>query len=232
MSERFAIYYAPPRESLCWTLGTAWLGRDPETGEEPVRLQPDGLDLAALDEITHAPAHYGFHATLKPPFALAPGETRGALEEALAAFSAGRSAFLAPAPRVVQLGGCIALVPGTPDGRISTLAEDCVRAFDRFRAPLSPEDMARRQASGLSARQAILLGQWGYPYVMDQFRFHMTLSGRLEDGRRERVLTALQRLFAPACAQRLQVSGIALYRQASRESPFELVDRFPFASGG
>lgn len=230
MSERFAVYYAPPRDSLCWTLGTAWLGRDPERGDVPARPAAKGLDAATVAEAIRAPAHYGFHATLKPPFALAEGATRADLEAALDSFARTRTAFLAPAPRVAALDGFIALVPGTPDGRIVSLAEACVRAFDSFRAAPSADEIARRQAAGLSPRQAAMLALWGYPYVMDQFRFHMTLSGRLPSEQRDRVLPVLEGMFAPACAQRLPIDGLALYRQPAREAPFDLVARFPFGA--
>ena len=34
--------------------------------------------------------------------------------------------------------------------------------------------------SGLTDRQEALLTQWGYPYVMEEFRFHITLTGALD----------------------------------------------------
>src|SRR3546814_16854276 len=58
---------------------------------------------------------------------------------------------------------------------------DCVRAFDRFRAPPSETALARRRAAGLSARQEANLQAWGYPYVMEDFRLHFTLTGRITD---------------------------------------------------
>lgn len=229
MSERYAIYYAPPADSECWRLGTAWLGHDPERAVDLPRPAIDGLDAETAERITRAPRHYGFHATLKPPFALADGATPESLCEALAAFAAERSVFVLPALRVADLNGFLALVPRERDPRLDELAADCVRCFDRFRAPPAPAELARRRAAGLTARQEENLAAWGYPYVLEEFRFHMTLTERLADFERPAVQDALAHCFAGVCARPLRVEGIALFRQPESGAPFRLEARFAFA---
>ncbi|MEO1274899.1 MAG: DUF1045 domain-containing protein, partial [Pseudomonadota bacterium] len=136
---------------------------------------------APVAEITARPRKYGFHATIKPPFFLAEGETETSLAAAFDAFAASAKPVSAPALAVRRLGKFIALVEAEPAPGLNELAASAVRDLDRFRAPPTEADLARRRASNLSERQDALLLQWGYPYVMEEFRFHMTLTGPLDD---------------------------------------------------
>ena len=77
---RFAVYFAPEPSSLLHRLGSQWLGRDAFSGGSCI--QPGPADLA---EMTAEPRRYGFHATLKPPFALKEQLSAAALEAAVAA---------------------------------------------------------------------------------------------------------------------------------------------------
>ncbi len=72
---RFAVYYAPSRESAWWQAGSAWLGRDAESGEPCVSPQPEAL-ARPLADLTEAPRRYGWHGTLVAPFRLADGVTQ------------------------------------------------------------------------------------------------------------------------------------------------------------
>lgn len=226
---RFAIYFAPPEDSALWALGNDWLGRDAATGAPRRRPAADGFSAARLDAITRTAAGYGFHATLKPPFALAEGESADALIAAAEAFAAGRAGFRAPPLAVGAIDGFVALVPSGPSADLDRLAADCVRDFDSFRAPPSPADLRRRRRAGLTDAEEALLRRWGYPYVMEAWRFHMTLSGRLDDVERERLMAVLAPLFRPVSAEPLIVDAISLFRQDDRSAPFRLMRRFPFA---
>ena len=90
-------------------------------------------------------------------------------------------------PVVDSISGFIAVIPAEPSAELELLAAEATKAFDPFRAPLSPEDRARRNPDKLTPRQRDYLDRWGYPYVMEEFRFHMTLTGRLPAERREAV---------------------------------------------
>ncbi|WP_340119640.1 DUF1045 domain-containing protein [Pelagibius sp. 7325] len=228
---RYAVYYAPPAAGGLWRLAQQWLGRDCETGTllEPPPL--DGWTAAEIAAATESPRHYGFHATLKAPFHLAPGRSPGQLRDALADFAAGRRAFLAPALKVSAIGPFIALTLSAPSAEMQALADAAVRDLDGLRAPLAERDLQRRLDKGLSARQEALLRAWGYPYVLEEFRFHMTLTGSLvppafEIERRERLQTQLAALFRPALSEAVPVGEICLYSQATRDQPFRLAERF------
>lgn len=225
-SARLAVYFAPPAGSALEDLSAAWLGRD-LYGTPVVRPAVPGFSAERLEALTAEPRRYGFHATLKPPFALASGTAVADLEAAAAAFAAARAATTAPPLQVAEIGSFLAL--RTEAAALDALAADCVQTFDAFRAPAPPEDVARRRAKGLSARQDALLERWGYPYVLEEFRFHMTLTGPIPDAaEREDLAVWLAEWLAPALAEPLTVDAIALYRQPDRASPFTLHRRLPF----
>jgi putative phosphonate metabolism protein len=230
MSMRSAIYFAPAAGSALEAFGCGWLGRALDGTPLPQPAVP-GIDPARLVEITRSPRHYGFHGTLKAPFALADGASPHALDEAADAFASVRRTPFEITLEVGSLGGFIALVPAAGSPALEALAADCVEAFDRFRAPLDEAEIARRRASGLTARQDRHLLRYGYPYVLDDFRFHMTLTERLQPPERDQVLAILAGRAAPVCAKPFTIDAIAIFEQPSREAPFTLRRRFPFARG-
>ncbi|MGA7803469.1 DUF1045 domain-containing protein, partial [Bradyrhizobium sp.] len=130
-------------------------------------------------------------------------------------------------PVVQSISGFIAVVPAERSRDLDLLAAACVRAFDGFRAALAPDDRARRKPQALTPRQVEYLDRWGYPYVMEEFRFHMTLTGRLEGPRREHVLALLQQRFAALGVQTLAIDRIAVFRQSGAASRFRIIDQWP-----
>jgi putative phosphonate metabolism protein len=227
MAARSAVYFAPAAGSALEAFGCRWLGRALDGASLAQPDLPD-IDPARLFAITRSPRHYGFHGTLKAPFARAAGMSPAALDEAADAFARGRAPFEVQL-QVGALDGFIALVPAAAAPALDALAADCVEAFDRFRAPLDEAELARRRAAGLTPRQDRNLLRYGYPYVLDDFRFHMTLTERLQTPERDRVLALLAERAAPVCAKPLMIDAIALFEQPSREAPFTLRRRFAFA---
>jgi putative phosphonate metabolism protein len=225
---RFAIYFAPTPESPLWRFGRACLGRDVVTGAEWPQPSIEGIVPARWREVTASPRTYGFHATLKPPFRLSAGRTPEELTRALEAFASTRRSFDASILQVGRIADFLALVPREPSVELSALADACVRDFDEFRAPPEPEERARRMQARLSPREQELLATWGYPYVLEGWRFHMTLASGLGPHEINGLCLALQRLAAPSCGTPLQVDGVCLFEQAAANAPFLLTQRFPF----
>src|SRR5215468_4077744 len=185
---RYALYWAPDAGSALATLGAAWLGRDVEARAVPARPALDGFDLFRLEVLTAEPRRYGLHATLKPPFALAVGADIAALRATLAAFATGTSAVDLPVLALRHLGRFLALVPSRPCPPVNDLAARCMVEFDRFRHPPPPAELARRRSAGLDAVEEAYLARWGYPYVLDRFRFHVTLTGPLDAAEAARLM--------------------------------------------
>lgn len=221
---RYAIYFVPAAEQPLFQFGRAVLGYDCYTGEEPARLTIDGLAADELAALTREPRAYGFHATLKAPFRLLPGWDETNLIQALAAFSAEPTAIPLIEPSVRGLGPFIAVMARRPCAAIDKLAARCVSAFDRFRAPLTDQERQRRLAGGLDATAIARLDRWGYPFVFEAFRFHMTLASPVPPGRRSSVAAALQAAFAKHCGEApIAVDRLALLRQDDARACFRVV---------
>ena len=226
---RYALYVAPSPASPLAEFGADWLGRDCASGEARAQPSVDGLAADRLAEITASARSYGFHATIKPPFHLRPGYEEADLRAAFADFAAGRESFDVQLG-LRSLGGFLALMMTPPDHRMNALAADAVRDLDVFRALPSEAELNRRRTAGLSAQQEALLQQWGYPYVMGEFRFHMTLSSRLPDGpERDAVAAALAPLCEMVTRTPFRVDAVALFKQPEKGAPFVQVERYPFS---
>jgi putative phosphonate metabolism protein len=220
---RYAIYYAAAQASDLDRFGAQLLGYD-AFGCHDLPFPADVLQAAPdWRELTADPRKYGFHATLKAPFTLAPDKTEAELLAACSAFAATPRTIPVITPVVGSISGFIAVIPAEPPSELIQLAADCVTDFDSFRAPLTEADRARRNPSRLTPAQREHLDRWGYPYVMDDFRFHMTLTGRLGSARREGVLAMLQARFSKLDLATLAIDRIAVFRQESAASRFRIV---------
>jgi putative phosphonate metabolism protein len=225
-SQRYAIYFVSAPDSALYRFGAAVIGYDCYSGGDVAH--PSELTEHDWPALTDSPRHYGFHATLKAPFHLAESSAEAKLVSAVQSFAAlGRSApvFL---PAVKELDGFIAIVPNGSSAALNALAADCTTLFDAFRAPMSAQERARRMASGLSQAELAHLDRWGYPYVLDRFRFHMTLTGRLPPERRASALMVLRTLFAQRCGGGpVTVDRLVILRQDTEQARFRVVEAVP-----
>jgi 2'-5' RNA ligase len=198
------------------------------TGEPAPPLEIEGLDPDERSAITKSARHYGFHATLKAPFELAAGKDADELYKHARSFAAARKSFEAPTPRITPISRWIAFTLSGSCPAMDQLAADCVRDFEAFRAPLSDADIERRRKSGLSDRQDAHLLAFGYPLIFEDFHFHMTLAGPLEEARRNEIAGLLQAKAPALDDQPLIVDAIAIYEQENRDLPFIQIARLPF----
>ena len=225
MTARYALYYTPAPGSPLAELGADWLGRDVVTGESRPQPRVDGIDVA---EVTASPRLYGFHATLKAPFTLRDGTTEADLRAAVADYAKNRPPVAAPPLTLARLNGFTALVLADPGPAVNRRAADIVEAFDGFRRPLTAEERARRRPERLTPRQQDLLDLWGYPFVMETFVFHMTLSGSVDDGTAERLLSTLTPLAAPIVGRPWSLDALTVVQQPAPGKPFRVAARLPF----
>jgi putative phosphonate metabolism protein len=219
---RYAIYFVPGADSELYRFGASVLGYDCYAGRDGALI--DGADATSWAEFVREPRVYGFHATLKAPFYLAKGSNEGNLERAVLDFAADHPTVLVGELAVRELGSFIALVPKTPRPLLDRLAQACVQELDRFREPMSGAERERRLAADLSGRQIENLERWGYPYVFEDFRFHMTLTGSLPLPERSRALRFLCNKFEQMIgATPLTVDQIVLARQVDKSARFQVV---------
>jgi putative phosphonate metabolism protein len=222
---RFAIYFVPGPETALYRFGAAILGHDCYSGESLPHPGELGLSDAEWEDVTREPRTYGFHATLKAPFRLRPEFDQGDLIAEVRTLAAGPRSIPTVEPMVGLIAGFVAVVPRTTSPAVEELAADCVTALDRFRLPMTPQDKSRRLEAGLSAPQIAYLDRFGYPYVLDEFRFHMTLTGRLAPERRGSLHALLESAYARAVGPgAFSIDRIAVLRQDRPAARFRVID--------
>lgn len=227
---RYALYYAPAADSALWRFGSATLGYDAVTGADVDFAVPPGCEGLDWSEVTAEPRRYGFHATLKAPFELANGRNEGALRAFARNYVAGRPPVRLAGLSINALGRFIALTPSEPSEELQRFAFDIVQAFEPFRAPLSEADLARRLQSPLTPAHRAYLEAYGYPYVDDAFRFHMTLTGSLAAEQVDGVKASLIWAYAEAAlGGAITIDRVAIFKQESRSSRFVLLDSIPLS---
>lgn len=225
---RYAIYYAPEPGSALDALGRAWLGTDVHAAVPAAgRLTP-----ARLAEITASPKRYGFHGTLKPPFALNPVNRAEDLLAAARVFARSRAPVEIPPLELAVIGKFIALSPVAESAALERLAAACVRAFEGYRMPLSAEQQDGYKLNKLTVHQEQMLEHWGYPYVMEEFRFHISLTDRIDDDdERAAVMELLAPLARPVLGAPIMIRDIVVFAQDGAGQPMTPVERIPFGRG-
>ncbi len=219
--KRYAIYYAPEPGALA-DFAAAWLGWDPVLGVVVAHPDLPGLPCPVA-QITEAPRKYGFHGTLKPPFRLS-----GPLEALIAdleAYGRTQAPVVLDGLRLSQIGRFLALTPTGDLAPLERLAGEVVSALDAHRAPAGEAELARRRAAGLTPRQEALLAKWGYPYVMEEFKFHLTLSGKLTKEEAVATKDALAPILAPLLPTPFVIRDLCLFGEAD-DGRFHLVHRY------
>lgn len=222
-AHRYAIYLTP--SGPLHKFGSQWLGRDADTG---ARLPaPEGVAPPPADWV-RAPAHYGLHATLKPPFQLAQGTSGPMLDATARDFVRGLAPFSTPLA-LRALRGFVAWVladGGSPP--MHALADACVLAFERFRAPPSAEEVARRKPDQLTDEERRMLGAWGYPYVFGTFVFHITLTGMLDAASQRAAIERLEAASGNLLQTPLHVDGISVFVQPAPGDDFIVARHYGF----
>ncbi|MEP3055775.1 DUF1045 domain-containing protein [Ascidiaceihabitans sp.] len=211
MFERYAVFYTCPTDSDLARFAARWLGWDSASGAKMPRFATDGLDVA---EITQNPHKYGFHGTIKAPFRLAEGMGQQDLEAGLDALCS--TVQIAPLPQLhlARLGRFLALVPKGDINLLQGLAAQVVQDLDVFRAPLSAAEIERRAPHRLTPQQRGYLDTWGYPHVLDAFRFHMTLTDRLDKPTAAQASAILEKALT-GMAMPVQIDALTLMGQAT-----------------
>jgi hypothetical protein len=91
--------------------------------------------------------------------------------------------------------------------------------------PLTEAEIKRR-SQVLTPRQEALLRAWGYPYVDEEFRFHMTLTDAIDLPLREYLTVQLTTLYAPLANDEVMLDALCLFVEPAPGAPFRLVHRF------
>lgn len=224
--KRYAIYFAP-RPGPFARAAAHWLGWDAAAGR--ACAQPSLARLPRpLAALTAAPRRYGFHGTLKPPFRLAPGQDGAALRDALDALALRLAPVSLPGLRLGVLSRFLALTPEGETTALNALAARTVEALEPFRAPLTEAEIIRRQPALLTPRQRDLLARFGYPHVMEEFHFHLTLSDALTPDEAAILAPLAEAHFAPVLPRPFTLADLCLFGE-DVEGRFHLLHRAALA---
>lgn len=224
--KRVAIFYAPGSQTPLANFGAQWLGWDVEQAKSVPHPQIDGLP-EPIDALVTTPQKYGFHGTLKAPFRLHDDQTIDGLKGAMKAFSDQRKPFVIGQMKVATLGRFVAIIQENASDNFAEFASEIVRSFEDYRAPLTDADIAKRRKAKLTPRQDELMLKWGYPYIFDQFKFHLTLTGKLSEQNAQIVCDRLTDHLKPILDTPVEAVDLCLYGERE-DGRFEIIERFPF----
>ncbi|KEC74150.1 UNVERIFIED_ORG: hypothetical protein GGD51_003911 [Rhizobium esperanzae] len=224
---RYAICFTPPASDPLSLVAANWLGRNVFSGD---MLEPPAVRGLGIHEIafhTAVPRRYGFHGVLKGPFHLSADMSEPQLLRDLMHYAGTFAPFQISRLEIARLGSFYSLMPSAPCEQIQHLASAIVQEFDRYRAPLSEADIERSDPDGLSAAQFANLHRWGNPYVMDEFRFHMPVTGSINAIDMPRIEPALRTIFEPVLKEPVMVSNVALMIEEGAGGPFRVHSLHP-----
>jgi hypothetical protein len=131
-------------------------------------------------------------------------------------------AFDLPPLKVSTEGGFMALRPVGDANAIQSTAAACVTRLHGYAKPLSPSDLARRRQSPLTPTQDHMLVQWGYPWVLEEFKFHLSLTGplhKVSEAERQALTHAAQAHFESLAPCRFE--HIALFVEPEKGADFQ-----------
>lgn len=224
--KRVAIFYAPGSQTPLANFGAQWLGWDVEHAKGVPHPQIDGLP-EPIETLVATPQKYGFHGTLKAPFRLHENQTLDGLRAAMKAFSEQHRKFFIGQMKVAKLGSFVAIIQENSSNEFANFASNIVTHFEDYRAPLRDEDIAKRRKAKLTPRQDELMLQWGYPFIFEEFKFHLTLTGKLSEQNAKSVCDRLTDHLKPILDTPVEAVDLCLYGERE-DGRFEIIERFPF----
>jgi hypothetical protein len=177
---RYAVYFCPSPDSDWGIAGAKWLGRCAITGKRGQQLEISGIDSELFRSLTSDPKRYGWHATLRAPFKLVPEHEVGDLLLKLHQLAKTLKPFDLPKLVVSTAGGFLSLRPKITSDELDAAAATFVRELQSFALPLTEAELTRRRKAELTPEQDKLLVNWGYPWVLEEFNFHFSLTGSLD----------------------------------------------------
>lgn len=229
---RYAVYFAPNVEQQWWAQASQWLGRCAVSQQMNVQPLVAGVSAKRFAELTEHPRRYGFHATLRAPFVLTSQYQPADLIDRVNLLCQDLKPFVLPRLQVTLLDQFLALVPERNAAQVTRLEEQCVTVLNDYAEPLGPDELSRRRSAGLSAQEDALLLRWGYPYVLERFRFHCSLTGSLASASSQEISALTQAAHQhfdqlPPCL----FDSLAIFVEPTRGADFVLLQQCPLMGG-
>ena len=225
--KRYAIYYVPSENSELDLFGKCWLGWDPYKGVETTKSDLSKLpSFKKFSSLVLTPKQYGFHGTIKAPFRLKNEYTYNDLENKVREISKQIHSFYFDQLIIKKLGNFIGLIP-TNNLKINAVSNKFVEELDYLRDELSESEIKKRKPHKLTSNQKQMLFKWGYPYVFNEFKFHLTLTSKLNVVEIDEVFRSLQNILKQVNLNKISFNNICIFGQKNDEK-FYFVKRFNF----
>jgi len=151
--------------------------------------------------------------------------TAEALKARLVSFAQRRKPVATGPLTLSRAGRFLVLRPVRPAPALDWLAAQCVTTYDSFAAPMSETDREERGAAHHNDYQRLLLESYGDTNVLNEYRFHITLTGPLDNSHLERVAQALWPVIEEICADGVTVDALSLFGDPGGRIPLKLIGR-------
>jgi len=226
---RYALSFTPSPSSLLWETGSKWIGLDSYFGKFLEQPCISGIESDRLWELTSSARYFGLQAIIKFPFRLASATTVEKLYDLLGSYAAQQQSVALTGLELQNSNDCFFLQSQTVPIQLLHIASGAVKMLNQVRAPLNPSECARLKAEFLTTQEKRNVQIWGYPYVFDQYKFQIRVTSRITKMvEKEMMYSALNRFFAPVCAEPLLIDALSLYVENGAGSPLRFLHRFTF----
>jgi hypothetical protein len=219
---RYAIYFCPTGDTALGRLGHDWLAESTPAPELP------GISAERRNALLVKVRRYGWHATIRAPFTPLAEVAYDDVRRAVISVANACASFELPL-RINHLAGFLALRPPVDEDSPRQLAATCLGALLPLCAAPSGEVLERR-STGLDAHEISLLQSHGYPYVLDRYRFHLTLSAPATEPEEQ----AMRHWLEPRVAELppTRVDALSICGEVTPGSAFELIERIALCAPG
>ena len=230
--KRVAIYFLPKKNSSLENFGKNLLGRDINkkkkislTRRQKYFINRGFTYFDELKDYCEQPAKYGFHATLKAPFRLKRNVKTKNFYDVISHIAAQHSRFKIKGLKIVYSKKFTFITSRKPNKLLINLENDLVKHLDTFRAELNKTEIKKRIPDSLTFKQNKYLKEWGYPFVFDQFKFHMTLMNQNNNKLSNKQKLELEKLIYKISNNVIEFNEISLLGE-NKNGYFEEIKRF------
>ena len=230
--KRVAIYFLPKKNSSLENFGKNLLGRDINkkrkislTRRQKYFINRGFTYFDELKDYCEQPAKYGFHATLKAPFRLKRNVKTKNFYDVISHIAAQHSRFKIKGLKIVYSKKFTFITSRKPNKLLINLENDLVKHLDTFRAELNKTEIKKRIPDSLTFKQNKYLKEWGYPFVFDQFKFHMTLMNQNNNKLSNKQKLELEKLIYKISNNVIEFNEISLLGE-NKNGHFEEIKRF------
>ena len=230
--KRVAIYFLPKKNSSLENFGKNLLGRDINkkkkislTRRQKYFISRGFTFFDELKDYCEQPAKYGFHATLKAPFRLKRNVKTKNFYDVISHIAAQHSRFKIQGLKIVYSKKFTFITSRKPNKLLINLENDLVKHLDTFRAELNKKEIKKRIPDSLTFKQNKYLKEWGYPFVFDQFKFHMTLMNQNNNKLSNKQKLELEKLIYKISNNVIEFNEISLLGE-NKNGHFEEIKRF------